>query len=282
MQKIEGAVFKRSGVKIIDTYHVTIEHCRFTGCEIGVELVNDNYWTESTVLQNCNFGWCSKAIAFTNLSSHPSFAQSKMHNIDIVGCNIGIEVNSNCSVIRSSFLNITIWLSGTKIGWKLNGHLNKTLITTSFDAGQGGGIGFQLGDKFADGDLPLIICSPGGISKLVENPHNKKFRIVTLNGRIHLYPTNTFRDVLSVYNEAENVVSFRLNSSNRLSISSKKPIVFWDSSKTKRAKILVGSIKSSEDLEVQTPEHGLILRDRVSGRKYRLKIENGKLDVEEV
>ncbi len=201
LQKLEGAVFERgNGIKIIDTYHVIIECCIFKDCNIGIELNNKNQWTESTTIQNCEFRKCNIAILFSNKGEHSSFAQTRIYNVDIGGCDVGIEVDSNSNVSRSIFLNITIWLYDSKIGWKLNGKISRSLITTNFDTlNYKGGIGFQLGKNFNDVHLPLVFCSYGDIATLVDNPYNKKFRIVTTDGIIRLYPLNKTYNIFQLF-----------------------------------------------------------------------------------
>jgi len=224
-----------SAFHIIDSYHVEIRDCQIQFEDVGVLLEIHEYWTESTLIENCKIHYNkSAAIKFLNSGSpHNSFDQTRIIAVDSeIADSTCIYIGENCSVYRS-IIELICWANGGTV-LKVDGAMPACLTHIKAD-GQGTllSIGENAGEiRFFATYSPSLFA--------IDNPYNKSYVIEYKS--MHFKIPNTYTEVIRIDDDDGEFLAINKSSSGDPVIGTYgRALSFWDYKEGKSSAVNLGS-----------------------------------------
>ncbi|MCW4009841.1 MAG: hypothetical protein NWF05_04390 [Candidatus Bathyarchaeota archaeon] len=136
--RVSGFIVANGGVRIENSARTTITNMIFESCEVGVELVNTNTWSECTKIDDSHFITCTEGIAFRTPSpgatgSYGNAAISRCY-FNLRDNSIAITVERGAEFTDGQMQNVRIWICGysaqqyNQTGLKISGSLFQTVM----------------------------------------------------------------------------------------------------------------------------------------------------------
>jgi hypothetical protein len=186
---LSGFTIFNGGVRIENSFMTIVSNMIFQHCDVAIELINTNTWTESSKIDNIQFYQCAQGIVFRSFSENGSNSyQCTMISrcyFNLPDNSVAISVESEALFTDGQMKNVHIWagsFSGqqtNQTGLMVSGSLYRTVMNgvvfESFAAGNlstSSLYAVHVNTTFQTPVLQEGVTFLGNWTMLVYNPYN--------------------------------------------------------------------------------------------------------------
>ncbi|XHH09081.1 MAG: hypothetical protein ACFCUE_00230 [Candidatus Bathyarchaeia archaeon] len=188
---VSGFIIFNGGVRIENSYMTTVSNMIFQNCNLGIELVATNTWTESSKIDDVQFYSCSQGIVFRSLEDEGtgSFQCTMISRcyFNLPDNSIAISVEKDAGFTDGQMKNVHIWAAcfpgqqTNQTGLQVSGSLYRTamngVVFESFAVGNLSTTSLYAVHVNTTFQTPIIqegVTFLGNWTKLVYNPYNSQ------------------------------------------------------------------------------------------------------------
>jgi hypothetical protein len=188
---VSGFTIFNGGVRIENSYMTTISNMVLQNCNVGIELVNTNTWSESSKIDDVQFYSCTQGIVFRSLAKDGSDSyQCTMISrcyFNLPDNAVAISVEPKALFTDGQMKNVHIWAAcfpgqqTNQTGLLVSGSLYRTamngVVFESFGVGnlsESSLYAVHVNTTFQTPVLQEGVTFLGNWTKLVNNPYNSQ------------------------------------------------------------------------------------------------------------